>query len=165
MTWGEVISGVPLLLFAPLLVCLALLWCLSRRLHSWERTTVRPLALHDAGCLAATAACAAALSLLAGHITDSGLTSAAGRNVLFLTGTALLVWALAGPYAAGMAPVCWVMAVTLFGYSGPQGRSWSVIALPADHRAAAVVAVLVFAAGLASVPGTSRHAVPSAGPA
>lgn len=148
-------SGVKLVVFVPLLVCVVQLLCLERRLDAAELTAVRPVVRADRAMVAvvglAVIALGAALHKFAG--VQSALAS--GRNVLLLLGLALLVRHLYGAVAAASAATAVLFACVLVGLRSPYDPyPWAVPLEPWDRPHAAAISMLVFVAGLAAV---GRH--------
>ncbi|MEW2130374.1 hypothetical protein [Streptomyces sp. NPDC005435] len=146
-------AGRPLILFAPLLTCMGLAYCLGSSLPSAESTGTRRVTTLDQVLVVCTGLAAVASSTLIATLTAAPSVATAGRNTLFLAGLMLCVRALAGHQFAVITPAAWVIAMTLIG-SDPAGhdRPWTVILMPPSHTGALVVAVAVFATGLALLP-------------
>ncbi|WP_436737931.1 hypothetical protein [Streptomyces sp. BBFR102] len=143
----------PLLLFAPLVLTLALSHCLHRRLPSAEATGVRAGAWWDRVLALSVAGLGCGAVVLLPVASGGPDQDAAGRNTLFLVGLLLVVRRVAGELAGAVAPVAWVLAMTLIGSAGP-GRTyvWSVVLLPGGHRGALVVSVGLLLVGIAVLP-------------
>lgn len=146
-------AGRPLILFAPLLTCVALAHCLDSALQAAERTATRRIATLDQGLTLLTGAVSVLTAWLLSVLTAAPSLATAGRNTLFLAGLMLCVRALAGHQFAAITPAAWVITMTLIG-ADPAGhdRPWTVVLAPADHPQTWIVAAGVFLLGVATVP-------------
>ncbi|MFE1149867.1 hypothetical protein ACFW42_22490 [Streptomyces albidoflavus] len=143
----------PLLLFAPLVLTLALSHCLHRRLPSAEATGVRAGAWWDRVLALAVAGLGGGAVLLLPFASGGQDQAAVGRNTLFLVGLLLVARRVAGELAGAVAPVAWVLAMTLVGSPGP-GRTyvWAVVLLPGGHQGALAVSAGLLLLGIAVLP-------------
>ncbi|MEW2132668.1 hypothetical protein [Streptomyces sp. NPDC005435] len=144
----------PLVLFAPLLVCTGLAFCLGSRLPGAEASGSRSVARLDQGLVLGTVLLTAVVAYAVAVLLDAPAAHTVGRNTAFLAGLMLCVRRLAGLQAAAVAPVAWVITVMLVGDSGANGQPypWTVVLLPPDHLPAAVAAAATLALGLALAP-------------
>ncbi|MBU7596976.1 hypothetical protein JGS22_004810 [Streptomyces sp. P38-E01] len=153
-------AGIKLAVFLPLLVCVAQLLCLERRLEAAEVTAVRPVVRADRGMLALVGVAVLALGALLHRYAEVGAALASGRNVLLLLGLALVVRHWYGATAASA-----VVTAVLFGCAMVGLRAtddpypWAVPLEPWDRPHAAVFSVLVFAVGVV-LCGRERRRVP-----
>lgn len=149
-------SQVTLSLFLPVPLVAGIARCLELKLSAPEATGVRPVPLADMVMVTAVTVIGFVLCATAGRLLDTPQAFATGRNVLFLVGLMLIGRSVAGE-AAVMIPVGWLVLTVFVGFRGPgDPYAWSVIAEPARVPHAAVVALLVFLAGLFLMPRTSR---------
>ncbi|MBB1244964.1 hypothetical protein GL263_15515 [Streptomyces durbertensis] len=145
-------AGMKLMNFLPLIVCLAVLYCLERRLSAAELTGVRPVELADRALVLVVGV----MVLLAGAVLNAlqnmPTAIAAGRNVLFLTGLALVVRARFGGVVAASAAAGWLFLTTMAGLRSPEDPyPWAILLEPPAHPLAAFVTAAVLMAGLASL--------------
>lgn len=141
-------NSVALAFFTPLLVVGAVGQCLDARLLSAELTGLRPVRWMDTALVVAATSVVLAGAMAAATLLDATAAAQAGRNTAFLAGLLLLGRGFVGR-AAIMTPLCWVFAVVFFGReSGTSYHGWAVTGQGASSVSAAVVAAVVFAAGL-----------------
>ncbi|WP_344259747.1 hypothetical protein [Streptomyces sodiiphilus] len=149
-------AGMKLMNFLPLIVCLALLFCLDRRLGHAEVTGTRRVVLADRGLVLATAGAVllvgATLHLQLGMPT----ATAAGRNTLFLAGLALLVRAWFGGIVAASAMTGWLFITVTAGLRAPHDPyPWGLLLEPWNNTPAAVATAITALLGL-----TALHRAP-----
>ncbi|WP_409471194.1 hypothetical protein [Streptomyces sp. HC307] len=144
----------PLVLFAPLLACMGLAFCLSSRLPAAEASGSRPVPRFDQALVLITALATVAVAYTVTVLLDASTANTAGRNTAFLVGLMLCARRVAGHQAAAITPVAWVITMMLIGNSGGNGQAqpWSVILMPPDHIPAALTATAMLALGTASAP-------------
>ncbi|MGZ2359162.1 hypothetical protein LRE75_21045 [Streptomyces sp. 372A] len=145
----------PLVLFAPLVVCIGLAHALGSRLPSAEASGRRPVARFDQALVLATVLTAIAVAQAVATLLDASTASTAGRNTAFLVGLMLLARRVAGYQVAVIIPVAWVITMMLIGNTGGSGATqpWTIILMPPDHLPAVVAATVTLALGVVSVPG------------
>lgn len=156
---GEVM----LMMFAPLPVCSALMFCLTSRLPDAEVAAQRPVPALDLGLSTATVAVAAGIGYGAGALLDSQAAGSVGRNTAFLVGLMLLARPVLRS-RAGIVPAGWVILVILEGYTPlREPKFWAVLPQPGGHAPTLVVTATVLCAGLAaSAYHQARDAEPAA---
>ncbi|WP_433891704.1 hypothetical protein [Streptomyces sp. CA-111067] len=143
-------AGVKVMNFLPLIVCLAVLHCLDRRLDAAERTGVRPVLAADRCLVLATAAVALAIGAAMSALLDMATAPAAGRNVVFLTGLALAVRAAGSTSVAGSVTAGWLFLTATTGLRAPdRPYPWAVLLQPAAEPVALAATAGVLALGLA----------------
>lgn len=118
-------------------------------LQPWERLgcwwVARARLLHTGTVLAITAAL---IGVLGQQLDDSHGPTAVVRNVLGLTGLALLTASTGGSTVAWVPPMLLSAAALVIGSSGPVSTAWTWLLHPDTSRPAATAAVLLLAAGL-----------------
>jgi len=133
-----------LTVFLPVPIVAALSLSLDSRLTAFEEAAVRPVPARDV--LLILAALTVCLGLAGVFWSATGVSVA--RNAAFLTGLMLLArpWAR---QAAVMIPVVWIALVVFFSHHPyPDPDPWTVLPEPAAAAHAAVVALVVLAAGV-----------------
>ncbi|MER6119756.1 hypothetical protein E6R60_05545 [Streptomyces sp. A0642] len=138
---------VALTVFVPVPLVACLMHLLESRVPAPEDSGVRPVARYDALLVTAVAAAALCCALLVAAVSDTQQAAATGRNVLFLAGLLLLGRAVFGPSAV-LVPVAWLVLVVGIGFRGNVPRAWTIVPEAARDVPAAIVSLLVFAAGL-----------------
>lgn len=153
--------GMPLALFVPVVIALALVYGLSASDPWLETTAARPLPAIDA--LYATVVALLALAVYAAVWLAFGNAWSlypleAGRNAVGYIGLALLGRALLGPRLAGLLPVAVVIGVALIGFhadGSPRWWAWPVA--DARDEISWIAALLILSVGTAvSASGLSR---------
>lgn len=146
-------GGFQLRYFAPLLVVMAVLYCLDRRLGEMEDTAVAPVVRRDLATVTGVVVLAHAAGPWAGMDVP--------RNVMLLLAVALAARRFMNTAVAGA--VCLgTLAVTLtlgraYGASGQVvAREWALVIQPADRAAAWVAAAVLFVLALAVSSGAGR---------
>lgn len=147
----------PLLLFAPVIVCVGLATSLDSRLPSTEAVGRRDVLLFDR----TTVLAAVLLVAVIGQLTGQGLGTLApeplGRDTAFLAGLMLCGARLIGYQAAALVPAAWVIAATVLGSQATGWRRlWTVIHMRPGQGAAEAIAVAVLLFGLAAQSGVGR---------
>ncbi|MEU1817812.1 hypothetical protein ABZ543_21820 [Streptomyces roseifaciens] len=138
------------MLLAPLPATSGLLLCLTSRLAEAEAAAWRPVPRYDITLILATVAFTTAVGCLVGRAAGSDEAWSTGRNTLFLAGLMLLVHTIA-PQGAVAVPVGWIFTVIFVGYDRyHQPYPWTVLPHPPADLPALVLALVVFAAGLAA---------------
>lgn len=112
------------------------------RLGCWRVTAAR--ALHSAALLAVAAILAGAFST---QLDDGHGRAAIVRNVIGLTGLALLTVSVLGSTAAWIPPTLLSGAALVIGAAGPAHAAWTWLLQPDEARPAAAIAALLAAAG------------------
>jgi len=141
---------VKLMLFSPIPVCLAILYCLDRRLPTAELTGIRRTGLADQAVVMTVGGLALCIAVLVSSSGHAASAQAAGRNALFLMGLGMTVRAMLGSTAAGAASVGWLALVTLVGYGGNlRPYAWTVVLRGANDVVSGALACSMFAVGLA----------------
>lgn len=138
-------GGAQLAYFTPLLVVIAVMYCLERQLHEAETTAALPVRRFDQGAIILTAVLAHAAGLMVGMDI--------ARNVTILLGIALLTRRLANEAtAAGAGLMFLIINVILGRVIGPDGHSthswWAIVLYPSGNMLAWLVAVALFAVAL-----------------
>ncbi|RZU28362.1 hypothetical protein EV284_6232 [Streptomyces sp. BK022] len=144
----------PLVLFAPLLICMGLAVCLGSRLPAAEASGSRPVARFDQALILATVLATVVVAYAVAVLLDAPTANTAGRNTAFLAGLMLCARRTAGLQVAALTPVAWVITMMLIGNTGGTGRPhpWTVVLLPPDHLPAAFAATAVLALGVVTAP-------------
>ncbi|MFG2632048.1 hypothetical protein [Streptomyces sp. NPDC048473] len=138
-------GGAQLAYFTPLLVVIAVMYCLERQLHEAETTAALPVRRFDQGAVILTAVFAHAAGLMVGMDI--------ARNVTILLGIALLARRLANEAtAAGAGLMFLIINIVLGRVIGPNGHSthawWAIVLYPSGNMPAWLVAVALFALAL-----------------
>ncbi|MGW1882404.1 hypothetical protein [Streptomyces sp. NPDC001970] len=138
-------GGAQLAIFTPVLVVIAVMYCLDRSLGRAETTAVLPIGTLDRGTVAVTAG----LAHLAGLLVGMDIA----RNTVLLLAVALLVRRLVNEAAATVAGlmvlILNLVAGRAYNPDGFVGHTWWAIALyPADSVSAWLITMLVFALAL-----------------
>ncbi|MFG2426938.1 hypothetical protein [Streptomyces sp. NPDC048590] len=144
----------PLVLFAPLLICMGLGHALSSRLPAAESSGSRPVPRLDQALVLVTVVTAIVVAQIVSVLLNAQVANTAGRNTAFLIGLMLCARRLAGYQPAVIAPVAWVITMLLVGNAGGNGRTqpWTIVLMPPDHLPAAIAATAMLALGVISVP-------------
>lgn len=151
------LDPVPLMLFVPMPLVVGLMLCLESRLDAAEVSGTRPVPFLDTALSLAVVVAAALAGRAAEALLDSAQAAATGRNTAFLAGLMLLVRSFAGQPAI-MAPVAWLVAVLLFGFSaGNDPQPWTILPEPPSAGHAVIAATLTLTAGLAAQLLTPRN--------
>lgn len=153
--------GMPLALFVPVMIALALAYGLSAGDPWLEAMAVRPLPVIDAlfgGVVALVALGVYAFTWIAFGNAWSVFPLGAGRNALGYIGLALLGRALVGPRPAGLFPVVVVIASAVIGsHADGTPRWWAWPIADASDRLSWIAAALTLALGSAATAfGCSR---------
>ncbi|NDZ80546.1 hypothetical protein G3I19_18840 [Streptomyces sp. SID10853] len=138
-------GGAQLAYFTPVLVVIAVMYCLERQLHEAETTAVLPVRLLDQGAVVLTALLAHGAGLLVGMDI--------ARNVTLLLGIALLVRRMANEATAAGAGLMFLILNIILGRAiGPNGHSthawWAIVLYPSGNMPAWLLAVALFALAL-----------------
>ncbi|MEV4968627.1 hypothetical protein AB0886_24590 [Streptomyces sp. NPDC024062] len=138
--------------FAPLLVVVAVLYCLERRLQAQESTAVVRLRGWDLAVVSLTA--------VLGHLLGLFVGMDIARNLMLLLAFALVIRQLSNEAAAGGACLLLLLATASLGRSYEPsghltGQWWAIPLYPSESLRAWVVAVALFGCGLLS-SGRSR---------
>ncbi|QGZ52558.1 hypothetical protein GPZ77_33405 [Streptomyces sp. QHH-9511] len=138
-------GGVQLAFFTPVLVVIAVMYCLDRNLGQAETTAVVPIGTLDQGIVAVTAGLAHLVGLLVGMDI--------ARNTVLLLAVALLVRRLINEAAATVAGLMVLILSLVAGRAyDPNGfvsHTWWALALyPADNVTAWLITTLMFALAL-----------------
>ncbi|MGW2183942.1 hypothetical protein ACWCXX_39420 [Streptomyces sp. NPDC001732] len=131
--------------FTPILIVVAVMYCLERQLHEAETTAVLPVLRFDQGAIILTAALAHAAGLVVGMDI--------ARNVTLLLALALLTRRVANEATAAGAGLMLLIINLILGRAyNPDGfatHTWWAIALyPSDSMTAWLVTVVLFALAL-----------------
>ncbi|MFD9605133.1 hypothetical protein ACFVRD_45415 [Streptomyces sp. NPDC057908] len=131
--------------FTPVLIVIAVMYCLDRHLHDVETTAVQPVQRFDQGAIILTAALAHAAGLVVGMDI--------ARNVTLLLALGLLTRRLANEAtAAGAGMMFLVINLILGRVYNPDGHKahawWAVALYPSNSMTAWLVAVALFALAL-----------------
>lgn len=138
--------------FVPLIVCLALVLCLDRRLGPAELTGVRRVDLADRALVVGAVAALLSVGLVLHTQLSMPSATAAARNSMLLIGLALLVRARFGGTVAVSAATGWLFVNLVGGLRGPQDPyPWAVLLEGWNHPWAAAVCVVIFVLGLVSL--------------
>ncbi|MEV6593485.1 hypothetical protein [Streptomyces acidicola] len=139
------LGGAQLAFFTPILIVIAVMYCLDRNLGQAETTAVLSIGTLDQGIVAVTAG----LAHLAGLLVGMDIA----RNIVLLLAVALLVRRLINEAAATVAGLMVLILNLVAGRAynpyGFVGHTWWAIALyPADSVTAWLITTLVFALAL-----------------
>ncbi|TRV80104.1 hypothetical protein FKN01_07820 [Streptomyces sp. 130] len=139
--------------FAPLLVIVAVLYCLERRLEAPESTAAVRLRRWDLAAVSLTA--------FLGHVLGLFVGMDIPRNLMLLLALALLVRQFSNEAAAGGACLLFLLATATLGRyhrpSGqPTGQWWALPLYPPGSLTAWAVTLAIFGCGLLS-SGRSRR--------
>ncbi|MFB7836473.1 hypothetical protein [Streptomyces sp. NPDC056056] len=137
--------GARLVYFTPLLIVVAVMYCLERRAREPECTAVVPIRRYDAGALVLTVVLAHTAGLLVGMDM--------ARNTTLLVALALLVRRLANEATAVAAGLLFLLFNLILGRTlQPEGHSshtwWAVALYPAGSVTAWLVTAVLFALAL-----------------
>ncbi|WP_328865165.1 hypothetical protein [Streptomyces sp. NBC_00304] len=133
--------------FAPLLVILAVLYCLERRLEAPESTAVVRLRCWDMGVIS--------LAAVFGHLLGLFVGMDVPRNLMLLLAVALVVRQFSNEAAAGGACLLLLLATATLGRSYEPsgeliGQWWAIPLYPPESLIAWAVALTLFCCGLLS---------------
>ncbi|MEU9401480.1 hypothetical protein [Streptomyces sp. NPDC048242] len=144
----------PLVLFAPLLVCVGLAFSLSSRLPAAEASGSRPVTRFDQALVLAAVLLTVVVAYAVAVLLDAPTANTVGRNTTFLVGLMLCARRVAGHQVAAIAPIAWVITMMLIGNTGGNGQPhpWTVILMPPDHVPAALTAAAMLALGTVAAP-------------
>ncbi|MYQ45371.1 hypothetical protein GTW40_09905 [Streptomyces sp. SID4985] len=144
----------PLVLFAPLLVCVGLAFSLSSRLPAAEASGSRPVTRFDQALVLAAVLVTVVVAYAVAVLLDAPTANTVGRNTAFLVGLMLCARRVAGHQVAAIAPIAWVITMMLIGNTGGNGQPhpWTVILMPPDHVSAALTAAAMLALGTVAAP-------------
>ncbi|MGW2019052.1 hypothetical protein [Streptomyces sp. NPDC001927] len=131
--------------FTPVLVVVAVMYCLDRNLDRTETTAVRPISTLDRGIVTGTAVLA--------HLTGLLVGMDIARNTVLLLAIALLVRRLINEAAATAAGLMFLVLNLVAGRAynpdGFVGHTWWAVTLYPDHSLGAwLTAAIVFALAL-----------------
>lgn len=131
--------------FTPILIVVAVMYCLDRRLHDAEVTAVVPVRRLDQ--------CAVVLTAILAHGAGLVVGLAIARNTLIVLALALLTRRVANEAMAAGAALLFLIANVLLGRSlTPDGHAahawWAVTLYPAGNPAAWIVSVASVAIAL-----------------
>ncbi|MGW0465319.1 hypothetical protein ACWDX6_08620 [Streptomyces sp. NPDC003027] len=143
MTGG--MAGARLAYFTPVLLVLAVMYCLERRLHEAESTAVVPIRSFDQGAVVLTVV----LAHVAGLMTGMDVA----RNATLLLALALLTRRLANEAMGAAAGLLFLILNLVLGRAyqpgGHASHTWWALALyPAGSVAAWLVTIALFALAL-----------------
>lgn len=135
-------SGARVAYFTPVVIVVAVMYCLERRLPEAESTAVAPIRRFDQGAVFLTAVLAHGAGLVVGMDV--------ARNITLLLALALLVWRLANEAAAAAAGLLFLILNLMLGRaydaSGHAAHTWWALTLyPARSLGAWLVAAALFA--------------------
>ncbi|MFF9013498.1 hypothetical protein ACF09C_11115 [Streptomyces sp. NPDC014870] len=138
-------SGARVAYFTPVVIVVAVMYCLERRLHEAESTAVAPIRRFDQGAVVLTAVLAHGAGLVVGMDV--------ARNITLLLALALVVWRLANEAAAAAAGLLFLILNLMLGRAydagGHASHTWWALALyPARSMGAWLVAAALFALAL-----------------
>jgi hypothetical protein len=134
-------------LAAPIPVVATMLYCLTSPAPHLEEAGYRRYRLYDVTVLAACVGVACLMGAVTGWVALSESALAAGRNVAFLAGLALVTRVFIG-VGSSVVPVAWLITVFLTGSLMPdQVRPWTVIPEPVASPHALAVSGALFALG------------------
>ncbi|WP_405855033.1 hypothetical protein OG361_18810 [Streptomyces sp. NBC_00090] len=138
-------AGARVAYFTPVVIVIAVMYCLERRLLSAESTAVVPIHRFDQGAVILTAVLAHGAGLMVGLDV--------ARNITLLLALALLTWRLANEATAAAAGLLFLILNLMLGRaydaSGHASHTWWALALyPAQSVGAWLVAAALFAVAL-----------------
>lgn len=138
-------GGAQLAYFAPVLIVVAVMYCLERQLRQAESTAVVPIRLFDCAALVLTALLAQVAGLVVGMDV--------ARNIMLLLALAVVTRHLANEATAAAAGLLFLILNLMLGRAydgaGHAAHTWWAIALyPDDSTGAWLFAVLLFALAL-----------------
>ncbi|MYY13199.1 hypothetical protein GT204_31025 [Streptomyces sp. SID4919] len=150
-------GGAKLRYFAPLLVVMAVLYCLDRRLGEVESTAVAPVSLRDHATVTGVVVLA--------HAAGPWVGMDVPRNVMLLLAVALTARRFMNTAAAGSVCLGALAVTVVMGRGqGPSGQvvlqEWALVIHPSDSGAAWVAAVILFTLALAVSSGAGRFPPP-----
>jgi hypothetical protein len=134
-------------LAAPIPVVATMLYCLTSPTPHLEEAGYRRHRLYDVTVLILCVASACVLAAVTGWAATSESALAAGRNVAFLTGLALVTRVFIG-VGSSVVPVAWLITVFATGSLMPDGaRSWTIVPEPAASWHALTMSAALFTLG------------------
>jgi positive regulator of sigma E activity len=147
-------AGAQLAYFTPVLVVVAVMYCLERQLQEAEGTAVVPIHRFDHGALV--------LTVLLGHIAGLVTGMDVARNITLLLALALVTRRLANEATAAAAGLLFLILNLIIGRAyDPSGHAthtwWAVALYPAGSVTAWLFTVTLFTLALA-LSGTGRRA-------
>jgi hypothetical protein len=139
------VGGAQLTYFTPVLVIVAVMYCMERRLHQAESTAVVPLPLLDRAALVLTVVLAHAAGLVVGMDV--------ARNIMLLLALAIATRRLANEATAAAAGLLLLILNLILGraYDGAGHAAhtwWALTLYPADSGGAWLFTALLFALAL-----------------
>ncbi|GGX40822.1 hypothetical protein [Streptomyces chryseus] len=141
-------AGVPLMLFAPLPACAALIFCLESGSPGAEGTASRRVARYDQVVIVLSGVVALTIGYGTAVLRSAPVAEAAGRNMLFLTGIMLCARWLWDGRIGVLAGIAWVIMVTLIGFNARrEPYTWAVIGLPPHDIAGMALSLTCFTLG------------------
>lgn len=154
--------GVPVMLFAPLPACAALMFCLGGGAPGAEGTASRRIAGYDQLAVSVSGLAALGIGYAVSVIRSAPVAEASGRNMLFLTGLMLCARWLWDDRVAVLSGITWVILVTLVGFDAMrQPRPWTIIGLPPRDPVGFALSLALFALGVLLLARRRRTRSPS----
>jgi hypothetical protein len=149
---GGLLIPIPLSLLAPLLPALLALYGIDRNAGAGERAALRPVLRWDGMFLSLCAVMALVVGALGQSAGWWSLGLGFGRNVAGIIGLGLLARWAAGPLAATLLPVGFVVVSTFLGVdSAAHARVWAWPIADPSSTSAMVIALLLLLLGLVNM--------------
>ncbi|WP_151898148.1 hypothetical protein [Streptomyces sp. C8S0] len=137
-------GGAQLAYFTPVLIVVAVMYCMERRLQQAESTAVVPIRLFDCAALALTA--------LLAHVAGLVVGMDVARNIMLLLALAVVARRLANEATAAAAGLLFLILNLILGRAYDAGHGahtwWAIALYPADSTGAWLFTVLLFALAL-----------------
>ncbi|TLQ44682.1 hypothetical protein [Streptomyces marianii] len=138
-------AGARVAYFTPVVIVIAVMYCLERRLPSAESTAVVPIRRFDQGAVVLTVVLAHGAGLVVGMDV--------ARNITLILALALLTWRLANEATAAVAGLLFLILNLMLGRAydanGHASHTWWALALyPARSVGAWLTAAVLFALAL-----------------
>ncbi|MFE5209853.1 hypothetical protein [Streptomyces sp. NPDC056600] len=134
-------------LAAPIPVVATMLYCLTSPVCHLEEAGFRRYRVYDVIMLSVSVCVACLIGAVAGWAAPSQSAFAAGRNVAFLAGLALVTRVFIG-VGSSVVPVAWLITVFMTGSLMPdQVRVWAIIPDPVTSVSALAASAVLFAVG------------------
>ncbi|MGX7758864.1 hypothetical protein ACWQ06_09350 [Streptomyces angustmyceticus] len=141
-------NEVQLMLFAPLVVCAAVITTLSAQVRDVEQAGIRPFGRMEATLVTLVVLAAVGMGYGFSWALGSGAAGAVGRNTALLTGLMLISRPLLGERSL-VVPLGWILLVVVEGYDGlGHPHAWALLPEPGTNLPALAVTAAVFVSGV-----------------